>query len=26
VRHGTHGVHCPRRGPEFKVNDSEATA
>ncbi len=26
VRHGTHGENCPRRGPEFKVTDSEATA
>jgi hypothetical protein len=25
VRHGTHRVNCPRRGPEFKANDSEAT-
>jgi hypothetical protein len=26
VRRGTHREHCPRRGPEFKANDSEATA
>jgi hypothetical protein len=22
VRHGTHGVNCPRRGPEFKAMTS----
>lgn len=26
MRHVTHGENCPRRGPEFKVDDSEATA
>ena len=26
MRRGTHGEICPRRGPEFKANDSEATA
>jgi len=26
VRRVTHGVNCPRRGPEFRVDDSEATA
>ncbi len=26
VRHVTHGVNCPRRGPEFKVHDFEVTA
>jgi hypothetical protein len=26
VRHGMPGVNCPRRGPEVKADDSEATA
>ena len=26
VRRVTHGVNCPRRGPEFKAKDFEATA
>ena len=25
VRHGTHGVNCPQRGPKFKADDFEAT-